>query len=172
MSYNAKKSLSYEMEEPVFLRRLRQGQSGGEQQQRYIALRNKKRPIDDDDEDAPTYVLEGGNDTITGEEFKALNGGKFGDDREDAEKDNTPAAEEEAAAEEGTVISLEKPLDTKEKILEAGRKINKRKAVKLIGAEEGDDTIGQADENLGRKKRAGGKAKGKGKVKLSFGEDE
>lgn len=159
------------MEEPVFLRRLRQGQSGGEQQQRYIALRNKKRPIDDD-EDAPTYVLDGGNDTITVEEFKALNSGKFGDDREDAEKDNMPATEEEAAAAEGTVVSLEKPLDTKEKILEAGSKKNKRKAVKMIGAEEGDDTIGQADENLDRKKRTGGKAKGKGKVKLSFGEDE
>lgn len=158
------------MEEPAFLRRLRQGQSGGEQQQRYIAPRNKKRPIDDD-EDAPTYVLEGGNDTITVEEFKALNGRKSGD-KEDSEKDNTPTTEKEAAADEGVVISLEKPLDTKEKILEAGSKINKRKAVKIIGVEEGDDTTGQDDNKLNRKKRAGGKAKGKQKVKLSFGEDE
>jgi len=154
------------MEEPAFLRRLRQGQSGGEQQQRYIAPRNKKRPTDDDD-DAPTYVLEGGNDTISVEEFKALNGGKSDDDREDAEKDNTPAT-----ADEDTVISPEKPLDTKEKILEAGSKINKRKSVKMIGAEEGDNTTGQDDEKLGRKKRTGGKVKSKPKVKLSFGEDE
>ena len=151
------------MEEPAFLRRLRQGQSGGEQQQRYIAPRNKKRPTDDD-EDAPTYVLEGGNDTITVEEFKALNGGKSGDDREDAEKDSAAATVGEVPANEGTVISLEKPLDTKEKISEAGSKINKRKAVRMIGAEEGD--------KLGWKKRTGGKAKGKQKVKLSFGEDE
>ena len=157
------------MEEPAFLRRLRQGQSGGEQQQRYIAPRNKKRPTSDD-EDAPAYVLEG--DTITVEEFKALNGGKSGDDKEDAEKDNTPATEKEAAANEGTVISPEKPLDTREKILEAGSKINKRKAVKMIGAGEGDDITGQDDEKLGRKKRTGGKAKDRQKVKLSFGEDE
>ncbi|KAF8425142.1 hypothetical protein EV426DRAFT_708766 [Tirmania nivea] len=170
MSYNAKKSLSYEMEEPAFLRRLRQGQSGGEQQQRYIAPRNKKRSIDDD-EDAPTYVLEGGNDTITVEEFKALNGSKSGDDKEDTEKDNTPAREEEAVADVGAAISLEKPLDMK-KILEAGSKINKRKAVKMIGAGEGDDTTCQDDEKLGPPKRTGRTAKGKQRVKLSFGDDE
>jgi len=151
------------MEEPAFLRRLREGQSGGEQQQRYIAPRNRKRPIDDD-EDAPTYVLEGGNDTITVEEFKAL---KPDDGREDAGKDDM--LEKEAAADEG---SPEKLLDTKEKILEAGRKLNKRKAVRIIGADEGDDITGQDDEKLDRKNRTGEKAKGRQKVKLSFGEDE
>lgn len=156
------------MEEPAFLRRLRQGQSGGEQQQRYIAPRNKKRPTDED-EYAPTYVLEGGDETITVEEFKALSNEKSGENngegKEDVEKTDAPMTEEESSINQSLAV-------TKEKILEAGSKVNKRKAAKMIGAEGQEDTDNKNDEKTDRKKRTGGKPKGKQKVKLSFGDDE
>ncbi|KAF8465257.1 hypothetical protein BDZ91DRAFT_849330 [Kalaharituber pfeilii] len=178
MSYNSKK-LSYAMEEPAFLRRLRQGQSGVEQQ-RYIAPRNKKRPIEDE-EDEPTYVLEGGNDTISAQEFKALS-------RPDRDKDSSAIKETAVSVSDSTNESTEQQedKDTEEtstnlgneqstkRILEAGIKVNKRKAVKMIGVETEEDNISRSDEEVDRKKQISRKpkAKGKTKIKLSFQQDE
>lgn len=159
------------MEEPAFLRRLRQGQSGMEQQQRYIAPRNKKSSTGDD-EDAPTYVLEGGNETISVEEFKAMNSGDLDNDKEDEEKPDPPTTETGILPNEDTVSRTAQSGDTKEQLLEVGSKTNKRKAVKIVGAGGDDDKRSQEDDKIESKKRTGRKPKGKQKVKLSFGEDE
>lgn len=161
------------MEEPAFLRRLRQEHSGGDQQNRYIAPRNRKTKVDDD-EDAPTYVLEGGNDTITVEEFKAMNGPEAEAESERAAVEKEPS--NEAHAPTGSEDTrgkgeLEKDLEAaKDKILEVGVKINKRKAVKMIGTEAEEDAVRTAEVRV--RKRGSGKAKGRQKVKLSFEEDE
>lgn len=151
--------LCTELEEPTFLRRLRQGQAGVDHQQRYIAPRNRKRPIDDE-EDAPTYVLEEGNETISTAEFKALS-------VPDKGKEEMEALATEPAN-DGVVTSVEHSRHTSENILEAGSKSNKRKFIKTISA-EGEDVAGEA---IDRKKRMGAKLKSKQKVKLSFHEDE
>ena len=130
-------------------------------QQRYIAPRNRKRPIDEE-EDAPTYVLEEGNETISAAEFKALN-------VPDKCKEEIEALAIEPTNKDA-VTSVEHSQRTNENILEAGSKSNKRKFIKTIGG-EGEDIPGEA---IDRKTRMGAKLKSKQKqkVKLSFHEDE
>ena len=148
-----------------------------EQQQRYIAPRNKKRPTNEED-DAPTYVLEGGNETITADEFKALNKDDPNDDKskeEDGSKSDRIPGEKSENEQPESVKSMEQFRESKEKILEVGSKVNKRKAVKMVGADADEDGIGRNDEATSeRKKRVHEKPnrKGKQKVKLSFQEDE
>lgn len=128
------------MEEPAFLRRLRQGHSGFDQQQREIAPRNKKRPKEDD-EDAPAYVMEDGAE-ITAEEYKTLAAG--------GEKATEP--------EENTREEKQSPIASKDNIMEAGVKSNKRKAVKMVAG---------VDANKKEDKKSKPKRKAQ-KVKLSF----
>ncbi|KAI5811057.1 hypothetical protein DFH27DRAFT_6940 [Peziza echinospora] len=166
------KNLTYDMEEPAFLRRLRQGQGGGDQQQRYIAPRNKKRPSDDDD-DAPTYVMEGGTETISIEEFNAMSAPKT-EPVEDSGKEEVGAEGENIKKDEGTKESpLAEPValtSSTEKILEVGTKPTKRKAVKMVGREA--DATEEEEVATDRRKRTGGKLKAKQKVKLSFDNEE
>ncbi|PWW79449.1 hypothetical protein C7212DRAFT_341732 [Tuber magnatum] len=162
------RNLTYEMEEPAFLRRLRQQHSGGSGPERYIAPRNKKRPTDEDD-DAPTYVLdEGSGETLSRQEFEAMNNGEVVGGKEGGEKGIKIPREKEPAAE-------------KENITEIGGKGRRRKVAKVVGDGDDDDTVVRKDENgdkrngkeeteKKKKGRAGGKAKKA--VKLSFDHDE
>lgn len=156
------------MEEPAFLRRLRQQHSGGGGPERYIAPRNKKQPTDEDD-DAPTYVLdEVSGETLSKKEFEAMNNGEIVEGRE---------------GEEGSgIIKIpeEKPVAEKVNITEIGGKGKKRKVAKIIGDGDEDDAAGKDENNdkgngkEGTIKKKKGKAGGKAKkaVKLSFGDDE
>jgi len=156
------------MEEPAFLRRLRQQHSGGGGPERYIAPRNKKRPTDEDD-DAPTYVLdEGSGETLSKEEFDAMNNREIVEGRD---------------GEEGVgivKISEEKPAAEKVNITEIGGKGKRRKVAKIIGDGDEDDAVekdgggDKGNEKEGTIKKRKGKAGGKAKkaVKLSFGDDE
>ncbi|KAI5812614.1 hypothetical protein BZA77DRAFT_136825 [Pyronema omphalodes] len=171
---NAKK-LSYEMEEPAFLRRMRAAASGQGQPERYIAPRNRKVAVEDG-EDAPAYVMEDGS-SITREEFQKL-GGKGDDDEEDAEKKAEDKKEGEAVEEgikkDGEGEKVEDKVEgeeTKITVVEAGIK-KKRKAAKIVGADdESEDEKTKKLENAPAKD-AKGKPKPKRRVKLSFGEDE
>ncbi|KAG0633781.1 hypothetical protein HOY80DRAFT_1026144 [Tuber brumale] len=162
------KSLTYEMEEPAFLRRLRQQHSGGGGPERYIAPRNKKRPTDEDD-DAPTYVLdEGSGETLSRKEFEAMNSGEIVERKE---------GEEEGGIK---ILQQEKPAAEKVNITEIGGKGRRRKVARIIGAGDEDEAV-EKGENVGKRdgkegagKEKKGKAGGKAKkaVKLSFGDDE
>ncbi|CUS07363.1 unnamed protein product [Tuber aestivum] len=162
------RSLTYEMEEPAFLRRLRQQHSGTGGPERYIAPRNKKRPTDED-EDAPTYVLdEGSGETLSRKEFEAMNNGEVVGGMEGEEESGIKMpGEKEPAAE-------------RENITEIGGKGKRRKVARIIGDGDDDDAM-QKDENNDKgsgkeetekkkKGRAGGRAKKA--VKLSFDHDE
>jgi len=157
------------MEEPAFLRRLRQQHSGGGGPERYIAPRNKKQPTDEDD-DAPTYVLdEGSGETLSKKEFDAMNNGEIVEGRE-------------GEGEGGGIIKIpeEKPAAEKVNITEIGGKGKKRKVAKIIGDVDEDDVAekdGSNDKGNGKEgtvKKRKGKPGGKAKkaVKLSFGDDE
>lgn len=150
------------MEEPAFLRRLRQQHAGGGGPDRYIAPRNRKTAVDDD-EDAPAYVLEGAeNETISREEFKAMTSGsgevETGDNIEaDSQKSGGEVESvENVAAEEGGV--------KRTNVTDIGVKGKRRKAAKIGG---GDET-GEEKKAMGQK--WGGKSK-KRAVKLSFDDD-
>lgn len=161
-----------EMEEPAFLRRMRQGQSG-DVQERYIAPRNKKQAVDDD-EDAPVYVLEGQNEAISAKEFRELDSDKAKDPKDDENSESKQKATdgtEDSQTEKSAEDVLRKAPATSEKILEVGTKVNKRKAGRVVGVDEEDDNT-KKDNNEPEKKQRLNKQKAKRKVKLSFGEEE
>ncbi|RPA80731.1 hypothetical protein BJ508DRAFT_125092 [Ascobolus immersus RN42] len=174
------KQLSYDMEEPAFLRRLRANPNYSSDQNRVIAPRNKKQKLDDD-EDAPTYVLEDGA-SVTHTDFKAL--------QEAAEKEAKEKEEAEGKEEEKKDDEVPKNLP-KEK--EAGIGGRKRKGGIVVGRDEDDEEIeekvgearkkaeallgerskvqkGEEKEKVKPKLKAKGKKK-KDAVKLSFGDD-
>lgn len=167
-----------EMEEPTFLRRLRQQHAGGDGPDRYIAPRNRKTAVDDD-EDAPAYVLEGAeNETISREEFKAMTSGEGGvgdGKRKETDLEETDlgkSGEEIGGCGETKVASSGKEdigRMKKENLTDIGVKGKKRKAARIGG---GDEIAGEKEETIGDKKgkpKAGKKVKKP--VKLSFDED-
>jgi len=174
------KKISYDMEEPAFLRRMRQQAAGGGRQERYIAPRNKKTAVDDDD-DAPAYVLEGGRDTISRAEFEAMAGGESEEalaspiTRNSAEE--SPTATEEKQEKEANGLGKEAAASSDKNLTEiGGNNKKKRKAAKIIGGEDntgGDDNADakanpeKAEKN--EKKKAGKSQKRR--VKLSFDAD-
>ncbi|KAF3930519.1 hypothetical protein ABW19_dt0201537 [Dactylella cylindrospora] len=159
----AHKNLSYESKEPAFLQRLR-AQTAGVYQERPLNRPKKQRNPEDDEEDEPVYVLED-NTTISSKEFEALKEGPG----------KTDTSDEHVSSETGAKKDSEKdPKDEKEQkpkdlVLEIGGKTQKRKIVKVVGAEASDDEeeTKKKSEELPKKK----KPKSKQKVKLSFGDD-
>lgn len=156
------------MEEPAFLRRLRQQHASGGGPDRYVAPRNRKTAVDDD-EDAPTYVLEGAeNETISREEFKAMASEKEAVEvKEDIEADSRKS--EELKGDGGSEVALpteERPGRVKRiNVTDIGVKGKRRKAAKFGG----DAEAGEEEEKT-RGKKLGGKLR-KREVKLSFGDD-
>ncbi|KAI5807067.1 hypothetical protein EDC01DRAFT_638055 [Geopyxis carbonaria] len=162
------KKLSYEMEEPAFLRRMRAAAGGGGRQERYIAPRNRKVHVDDQ-EDEPTYVLEGGHETISRKEFEAL---------EKGEEANTNTHDDIASVSDtGNEQQKEASKDNKDEVeksnisvAEVGAK-RKRKAARIVAVDDDELDIPEKSlETPKEKAKLGGKAKRR--VKLSFNEDE
>ncbi|KAL7271206.1 hypothetical protein RUND412_006059 [Rhizina undulata] len=177
------KKLSYEMKEPAFLRRMRQQQGGSGAQERYIAPRNKKAPVDND-EDAPAYVLEGHEtETISRAEFEAMAAGRDlkaeeqegsgSEGAEGAKKDDDADAEKAPDAEVEDAEAIDSKRTTRENVTEVGTQSKKRKVAKIIAGDDEDSAEqGKASEpTKGKgKQQVGGKQKRR--VKLSFGDDE
>ncbi|KAF2397687.1 hypothetical protein EJ06DRAFT_132815 [Trichodelitschia bisporula] len=164
MSTNIKgKDLTYDSTLPPFLRRLR-GEIAGQTSDpdrhanpvaRPQRLRNQK----DDDDDAPTYVLEDTNDTLSKAEYEALIKG-------DEEKETTADAAGKPA-----------PPDTqpraKERIMEVGGQAKKRKAARIVGSDNESESEPVAPPAKPTKKPAT-KPKKKAKAKpglLSFADE-
>lgn len=144
--------------QPAFLRRLR-GELAGDGSGRHEqpVPRNKRMKKDDDEDDAPTYVLEDTNQSMTKAEYDAMVAGKDAEKSEDAANDDSGAAKESA-------ITI-----PKDNIAEVGKATKKRKIAKVI-AEENDS---EAQESKEPEKKVVKKGKKKSKpVKLSFGNNE
>lgn len=155
--------ISTDGSQPAFLQRLRgQLQSGDTARHEHPVARNKRVKKDEDEDDAPTYVMEETNQSLSKEEYDALVSGKDGKGEED------PAGDE---AEPKKVI--ENDSKPKDKIAEVGANAKKRKAAKIIGEdqEHGKGEVEQKDKKPDAK--AVKKAKKKGKaVKLTFGDED
>ena len=145
--------------QPAFLQRLR-GQMQGEDSARHERpIPRNKRMKQDDEDDAPTYVLEDTNQSMTKEEYEDFVKGK---DSKDDDKN-------EVTTEESTKNSESKP---KDKITEVGANAKKRKAAKVIGDEQEDSKDELKDAKKTDAKTVKKPKKKTKAVKLTFGEEE
>lgn len=157
MSFKAK-DLTFERQEPAFLKRMRAGQaaSGGDPDRHdrpQARVRGKKT---DDDDDAPVYVDEKGS-TLSKEQYEALasrNG--------ELEKDEADTGDGKASVdEESTEVGDRENARPKQQISEVGAS-KKRKAIKVVGMAEDAETESTPKATKSKKPK-----KGKA-VKLSF----
>lgn len=169
MSFKSK-DLAYNAKQPAFLARIRNQHTGSDadRHERPIARpRGALRTADQEDDDAPTYVLdEEGGDTLSKEEYEAMLA------KEKASSDETKEKQEgkaERAVEQGeNEAAKEDGARKKQDVTEAGFAQKKRKAVKVVGASDAEN---EAEDGEGVKKKPVKKAKTKAKtVKLSFGD--
>lgn len=169
MSFKAK-SLSYEQNEPAFLRRMR-GEVAGidpHRHERQIA-RPQRLENGDDEDDGPTIVDES-NDTLSKAEYEALVGGKVdGEDEEGAKLGEgiNPAGLEDEKRERETKTEEVGATLKKQQIAEVGKNQKKRKVGKVVGEAEGEE--GDQQQKKPEAKKVKKKAKA---VKLSFGDDD
>ncbi|KAF9693000.1 hypothetical protein EKO04_009172 [Ascochyta lentis] len=159
MSFKAK-DLHFDNSQPAFLQRLR-GQMQGEDSARHErpTPRNKRMKQDDED-DAPTYVLENTNQSMTKEEYEAFVAKK--DSKEEGEPGQENGEKEQSKAE----------ARSKDKITEVGANAKKRKAAKIISDEQDESKdepkdVKKPDAKTVKKPKKKAKA-----VKLTFGDEE
>ena len=163
MSFKSK-NLQFDANEPAFLRRLR-GEVRGEVQDpdrqiNPVALPKKPKRLEKDEDDAPTYVLEGSDATISKAEYEALTGKHTEDENKTGDPKNNEQEKEETS-------DRSKPT---QKVAGVGAASRKRKAARVgIDTEEEDaaevknETLQSAPKKMKRKPK---------KVnKLSFADD-
>tara|TARA_R110002003_G_scaffold235_14_gene17068 strand:- start:20663 stop:21076 length:414 start_codon:yes stop_codon:yes gene_type:complete len=123
--------------------------------------RNKRLKQDDED-DAPTYVLEDTKESLTKQEYEALVSGKDSENKE-----------EDVAASVSKPDSAESERRQKDKIAEVGAATKKRKAAKIISdeQEESKKEAGKSEKATDGKVTKKPKKKAKA-VKLTFGDEE
>ncbi|PSN65838.1 hypothetical protein BS50DRAFT_677181 [Corynespora cassiicola Philippines] len=157
MSFKAK-DLSYDDTQPAFLRRLRGELAGDGSGRHERPIPRNKRMKQDDEDDAPTYVLEESNESMSKEEYEALMAGK---DPKEADSSKAGAGDKAPG-----------PEPKKDNIAEAGKTSKKRKVAKVIGDEQEHDKSEKPEKSDAAPKVIK-KAKKKAKpVKLSFGDEE
>ena len=162
MSFKAK-DLTYENNEPAFLRKLRGEVAGtdSDRHERPIA-RPKRLKQNEDEDDGPTYVVEESGDMLSKADYEAM---LAGEKREQV--DDKTVTRPEGGVAEGEDESKK----SKQQVAEAGQAQKKRKAVKIIGdAAEKDADGGEGAVSQSRKPVKKPKTKTRA-VKLSF-EDE
>ncbi|MCJ1247338.1 hypothetical protein MMC30_004552 [Trapelia coarctata] len=173
MSFNAK-NLTYESKEPSFLRKLKSEYGGNNsgRHERPLARPRKQKGADEDEDDEPTYVVDGGRDTLTKAEYDALmnpqdeavSQAKGVRDGEATESANGSAESTRIATDQAEDL----PQPAKKEVVATIGGTGKRRIAKVVGDDpEGDE--GKED----RKPAASAKkaAKPKKKVKLSFDEE-
>lgn len=135
--------------------------------ERFSQRPRKPKNKDDEDDDAPTYVDEETNDTVTKEDYEALLKGS--EDKPEGDGDGDAASgepkEPAASSEKANIADAPK---AQEKIAEIGGQKRKKQA-RVVG---GDDDVAAEDDEAPRKDNSSSrrpKAKKK-KMKLSFDE--
>ena len=168
MSKITSKNLSYDTTLPPFLQKLQNVNASLDGRHEYAIARPKRaRDAQDVEDDAPAYVDEETNHTLSKNEYAAL----------------VERKEEDQKLEDAPVNTSTTPVDAalpreEEKIATIGA-AKKRKLGRTIAGDDDDDDISKAvkevDALTGTKAKADNiaKAKKKGKkIKLSFNEDE
>lgn len=146
--------------QPAFLRRLRGQMPGDESGRHERPIPRNKRLKNDDEDDAPTYVLEESGQSLTKEEYEAMVSGKD-------PKETEETAEGEISIADGEAKHTASH-DSKDKIAEVGKSTKKRKAAKIIGAEEqNEEPAKKTDSKVTKKPKKKAKP-----VKLSFGDQD
>ncbi|KAF2503054.1 hypothetical protein BU16DRAFT_28022 [Lophium mytilinum] len=161
---NKLKGLTFEANEPAFLRRLRGEASSGRDPARHERpVARPKRAKGEDEDDAPTYVLEDGNESLSKAEYEALIAGK--------DADQELGVEGAASGKKGDADDAEKEEASKQpskhQSIEVGAVSKKRKAVKVVQTSDGEDDADAKPKKAVKKPKKKAKA-----VKLSFGDDE
>ena len=143
------------------MQRLRGQMQGDDSARHERPIPRNKRMKQDDEDDAPTYVLEDTNQSMTKEEYEAFV----------AEKDPN----EEAVSEQGGALKdsgKAAEAKSKDKIAEVGANAKKRKAAKVIGDEQEDSKDKPKDVNTAETKTVKKPKKKAKAVKLTFGDEE
>ena len=159
-----------ESNEPAFLRKLRNEYRGDDsaRHERQLA-RPRKHVIDGEEEDQPTFVVEGSQDTLSKAEYEALMG-VVSDEKHDgneAVSDPQPGSKDESPRKGSTEIP-DNSTPAKQQSASIGAS-NKRRFVKIVGAED-EGTAESQDGDSARTTKKPKAKKGK-KVKLSFTEE-
>ncbi|CAK42060.1 hypothetical protein CBS63078_9135 [Aspergillus niger] len=161
MSFKSK-DLAYEAKQPAFLQRLK-NQYGDTSGRLERPIARPRKPRDDNDDDAPTYVDEESNEIISKEEYEALVRGEDNKDTEDSHKDT----KEPATGEEGKANTQAEAPVSKQNVAEIGGP-RKRKQAKVVG----EDNPSEETEKVEKKESGTRKPKQKKKIKLSFDDDD
>lgn len=178
MSNIKSKDLTYDKNasQPAFLQRLRDQNSAisssGRHEQPIARAQRAKNPENDDD-DAPTYVVEGSSETLTKAEYEKLTSGdtedakdKFGDVKDMVTGELTgdsPKASGALPDEDETPARASATVDV-------GKATKKRKVAKVVGGDDEDEANPKEtskDESKPKKLKKKGKP-----IKLSFGDEE
>ncbi|KAF2470059.1 uncharacterized protein BDR25DRAFT_314810 [Lindgomyces ingoldianus] len=158
MSFKAK-NLAYEAQQPAFLRRLRGEVAGDDSVRHEQPIPRNKRMKQDDDDDGPTYVLEDSNQSLSKAEYEALVTNK---DPESLTGKTDKSLQPDLALEGGDKG------ESKDRIVEAGQTMRKRKAVRVGGDEpEEGKLLKVKDAKVVKKPKKKAKP-----IKLSFGDQE
>ncbi|KAI2994895.1 hypothetical protein CBS147346_10196 [Aspergillus niger] len=161
MSFKSK-DLAYEAKQPAFLQRLK-NQYGDTSGRLERPIARPRKPRDDNDDDAPTYVDEESNEIISKAEYEALVRGEDNKDTEDSHKDT----KEPATGEEGKANTQAEASVSKQNVAEIGGP-RKRKQAKVVG----EDNPSEETEKVEKKESVTRKPKQKKKIKLSFDDDD
>ncbi|EED22894.1 conserved hypothetical protein [Talaromyces stipitatus ATCC 10500] len=170
MAFNAK-NLSYDRNEPAFLRKLRGQYSGDDYARQERSVQRPRKPKDIDDDDAPVYIDEETNEMISKEDYETLVNGTDGKDggtdkdKEGLEEPTDPAKSKhsEQAASGDT--------RSQQNLAEIGAQKKRRKAKVISEEEVAKDGSRSKDTSETSKPSTKPSAKRK-KIKLSFDEPE
>ncbi|KAH0285186.1 hypothetical protein M436DRAFT_40033 [Aureobasidium namibiae CBS 147.97] len=179
MSNIKSKDLTYDKDasQPAFLQRLRDQNSAisssGRHEQPIARAQRAKNPNNDDD-DAPTYVVEGSSETLTKAEYEKLTAGDAEDDAKDKFGDVkdmvTGELTEDSPKASGALPDEDEAPARASVTIDAGKATKKRKVAKVVG---GDDEDEVTTNDTSKQESKPKKLKKKGKpIKLSFGDDE
>ncbi|KAH0348994.1 hypothetical protein KCU83_g5703, partial [Aureobasidium melanogenum] len=175
------KDISYDKSasQPAFLQRLRDQNSAISASGRHeqpVARAQRAKKSGDDDDDAPTYVVEGSSETLTKAEYEKLASGdgeesdaksKFGDVKDMVTGELTGDSPKASGALPDESDAPARASAT----VDAGKATKKRKVAKVVGGDDDEDEASNQDTTKDESKPKKIKKKGK-PIKLSFGDEE
>lgn len=157
-----------ESNEPNFLRKLKGQYGGGNAVRHERPLARPKKQKAEDEDDAPTYVVEDSHDTMTRAEYEALFD-QTGPQKSDEQQENGPNQHEDFAEKpvDREEEPTQKPANVKQHVAAIGAS-TKRKSAKIVG-----DVDAKANDGRGPESSAVPKTmkKPKKRVKLSFDDE-
>ncbi|KAK6002713.1 hypothetical protein QM012_001463 [Aureobasidium pullulans] len=182
MSNIKSKDISYDKSasQPAFLQRLRDQNSAISASGRHeqpVARAQRAKKSGDDDDDAPTYVVEGSSETLTKAEYEKLTSGDGGEESDakakfgDVKDMVTGELTGDSPKASGALPDESEAPARASATVDAGKANKKRKVAKVVGGDDDEDDANTKDTNKDESKPKKIKKKGK-PIKLSFGDEE